>query len=306
MNSRRNRFLACLLVLVLVVPLLPQPAAGAGLVPAAAEQAPPAARPSCPAFNTAPSEREDSAALGLALEAAPAYAHVGDPVTFTLALRNTGDLPLEGVVVSATVPAGLAEVRASLGDYDPPSGRLTLPLPRLEVGQALTATVTGRVTGQAMQEGHVIRWAEGSGGTLPGPARDGALIVVGDPGREGRGQAEFPAPQGGRLSSVDGRVVVDFPPGALQAPGLVRTGHMPWGLLKQERPAERLPRPFAGYYPTLPAFELTAQDEGGGPLTAFNQPVTITASYDPAEVAALGRTAKPTSTALRRAGSWAT
>jgi len=50
--------------------------------------------------------------LGLRLDVTPTYAYPGDPLTFTLALVNNGNLPLEGTVVSATVPAGAAAALA--------------------------------------------------------------------------------------------------------------------------------------------------------------------------------------------------
>jgi len=226
--------------------------------------------------------------IRLRVEAAPLLADPGDALSLTVRLENVGCLPLAGVVVSGTVSEGAEGLRLPEGwAYEPPSGRLAFVLPLLEVGEVYTATFSARVGGQAARAGHLLFRLEGSGGGLLRVERAGALVVVEEPGRERAAEAAFSGESGGRLSSADGRVWVDFPPGALSAPGMLRAGHLPWGLLRRERPEEH-PREWAGFYRALRPFALEVRDEGGNLLSAFSRPVTLTVAYDPAEVAVLG------------------
>ncbi|MGC9025694.1 MAG: hypothetical protein ACP5NB_12850, partial [Chloroflexia bacterium] len=124
---------------------------------------------------------------------------------------------------------------------------------------------------------------EGSGGGLLRGVRAGAAVVVERPG-EGPAEVAFSGESGGLLSSADGRVRATFPPGALAAPGLVRAGHLPWGLLRERG----MPvREWAGFHRALRPFALEVRDEAGNPISSFFHPVTLTVSYDPEEVAAL-------------------
>ncbi len=288
-KSTGSKFLALFLILALVLPMLPLPVRAGAMV---ADRYPVTLSPGLsPAFAPEPPVIEPflHADLGVQLDVQPYYVHVGDLVTFTLTLRSAGNVPLEGAVVSTTLPAGLSEIQPPPGwDYDPTTRLLGLTLPAMEPTATITAVLFARVTGLALPEGHVILWVAGSGGTMYQPVRTGTMVAVGNPGFELESRAEIRTETGGRLMSADGRVTIDLPPGVLQAPGLLRTAHRPWGLVRQNWPEGRRPNEWAGYYRTLPAFQVLAEDEQGTRVTQFDRPVTFTVQYDPAEVAALG------------------
>jgi len=74
---------------------------------------------------------------------------VGDPVTYTLDIANTGTHPGTGIVVVQQWPQDALDAPASISDngsYDPATGRITWLINTLDVAQTMTLTVTGNVT----------------------------------------------------------------------------------------------------------------------------------------------------------------
>jgi hypothetical protein len=224
----------------------------------------------------------------LFMAAEPGYAHVGDLVTVTVLLCNEGNVALEGTTISVTVPAGLAVTDPGGGQYDPPSGLLSWSLPSVEPAGQVVYTFRGHATGQALLKGRILLSASLQGGDrVFNRPRAGELIVVANAPFEVVSTADISTILGGHLGSADGRVQVSLPPGILQAPGLLRTRHIPYGLLGELAPEDLAPRR-TSFRPVLRSFALQAEDAQGNPIHQFDAPLTITVQYDPEEVRALG------------------
>lgn len=94
----------------------------------------------------APAEEETDLALSKA--AAPDPVQLGQVLTYTLALTNTGPAPASGVTVTDTLPAGVAfgAATASQGSCAQSGGAVTCALGDLEVAAAARVTLTVTAT----------------------------------------------------------------------------------------------------------------------------------------------------------------
>ena len=93
-----------------------------------------------------PGSMPPMADLAVSVTAAPAPVTVGQLLTYTLTARNGGPDAATGVVLTDTLPTGVAFVSASAGTLDPATGKLTADLGGLASGASTTVTLTVRPT----------------------------------------------------------------------------------------------------------------------------------------------------------------
>ena len=93
--------------------------------------------------------RQVWADLALSMQA-PASARVGEIITYTFSISNTGPDATLGVVLSNTLPAGMTFVSASAG-CSQASGLVTCSLGMLASGSSLTVVIRAQAAGQGAQ-----------------------------------------------------------------------------------------------------------------------------------------------------------
>jgi uncharacterized repeat protein (TIGR01451 family) len=206
-------------------------------------------------------------ALSLSMTALPTTAGPGEVVTFTLAVSNGGPGPAQGLVVSDTLPHGLDYVAGSApgATYNPGARSLAWTMAELNAGQAITLSLAAGVAALPGEEltNQASLWARG----LTHPLTVTAAVYVTEPGL-------IRPETGGVLRSLDGRVTVQFPPGAVDR--AVMVSHSPVA-----RPAGV---PDAPFY----QFELDARDTvSDQPVTTFGRNLTVTLAYTDSQVAGL-------------------
>jgi uncharacterized repeat protein (TIGR01451 family) len=81
---------------------------------------------------------------------APSSARVGETITYTFSISNTGPDATLGVVLSNTLPAGVTFVSASAG-CSQASGLVTCSLGLLASGSSLTVVIRAQAVAQGAQ-----------------------------------------------------------------------------------------------------------------------------------------------------------
>jgi len=114
--------------------------------------------------------------LALAVTSNRPRAGLGDPVTFTVTLSNSGPDPATGVVVAAPVPAGftLSSVSLAQGVYDAASGTWTVGT--VSTSAPLTLTLTGSLA--SLSSVTETASVQRLGPVDPNPANDTASATV--------------------------------------------------------------------------------------------------------------------------------
>lgn len=106
-----------------------------------------------PTATLTPTVSPEPVNLGLAMAVEPPFVTAGDPVTVTLTLSNPGQIPVENLVISSTLPAELsydAALGAVTPGFNPLARLLTWSIPlELAAQPALTVGFVGRVAGDA-------------------------------------------------------------------------------------------------------------------------------------------------------------
>ncbi len=207
--------------------------------------------------------------LELLLDVQPSRAKPGDVLSYRLVASHTGYDPLTDITIDIPTPRGLVYVEGSaVGfSYEPSAGLLTWQVTALQPGEALTGSFQLRASGLAMGELATVQASAAS------PLADGGFLgsVVAESVPPAADRVRVTPAEGGWLRSVDGRVEVKAPAGAVGTP-----------LLFSYRPAE-------GGLPPGPrfAFQLNAEEEGDAPVPVerFQQPVTLVYPYRQAGVA---------------------
>ncbi|NLG25117.1 MAG: DUF11 domain-containing protein [Clostridiales bacterium] len=124
-------------------------------------------------------------AIGKKVNAAETYAaRIGEVVTYAVTVSNTGDLPLTGITVTDTIPAGLDAATIQISEDSvtwtaaaPAGGAVTLASGlSLAVGSAKTYYVKATVVGRP-DIGSIVNTARISGLVIP--KTDAATVTVG-------------------------------------------------------------------------------------------------------------------------------
>jgi RHS repeat-associated protein len=147
----------------------------------------------------------------------------------------------------------------------------------LDGGAAITETVSMTVIGS--QGDAVVGSLQATADGLPEPLNSSSGVIVMPPGMAPR-TVQFTPGQNAILQSYDNRVTVNMPGGAYTAPLTLRHGYTP---LQSEPPASTpaFKQGFSDFY-------LDATDGNGNAVHQLSQPLTITVSYTPQQLAALG------------------
>jgi RHS repeat-associated protein len=202
--------------------------------------------------------------ISVTLSIAPAEPVPGQTVTFTLQLFNPNLAPLSGLELQAVVSPTLHAPEGLPGQYYDPARRLitaTLPtlLPRTTITRAYRARLAGVPEGERLAQAVYV--VQRSTGALAMASADLPVRNL--------ATSTFVGPTGGTLLSYDGRVRVDFPPGALTVTAQI-THH--WAMLGDLWPQR--PGRFMRF--TLDATDLAT----GRPIHTFSVPVSLTLTLD--------------------------
>lgn len=146
-----------------------------------------------------------SGRLVVTKRAEPGEVSPGDLITYTIALTNTTEAAMEGLVVSDTLPDGLAYVPGSADDgiYDPRTNTLTWDIRELAAGASLSLAFQARVRGDVLDD-LIVNVAEVRGDDLARPVQARATVAV--------ARQVVITPQGGVLETPSGRLRVESPP----------------------------------------------------------------------------------------------
>ena len=189
--------------------------------------------------------------LNLDLTLDPPWAAPGEVVTFTVTAANLQSAPLSGLVLTDTLPAGLVYVAQSAAGfaYEPNAKQLTWQVGDLATGAVITGTFQARMQGLALGE-TVINTVTAASPTLAAGVTAQAAVDVVAP----RNNEAWVTPgEGGMLRSIDDRVLLRVPPGAVER--RVRFTYRPQADVLNPPAGLRL------------AFSVEAQDETGQPVT---------------------------------------
>jgi RHS repeat-associated protein len=198
----------------------------------------------------------------------PWLALPGEVVTYTLAVRSTGQLAMRNGALVSRVPEQVEVLEVRGASYNAKSGELRRALGRLEPSQALTVTLWARVNdGSAMTVGvSGATFAAESVSEVPKPgvtAVATATLLVGE------AVTGTLTPAGGELTSPDGRVHLVAPAGAVTETTEVRVADFPLPTWEPDEPR------------WLALFDVRAVGEAGRALldgsghTRFLQPLAV-------------------------------
>ena len=203
--------------------------------------------------------------LNLDLTLDPPWAAPGEVVTFTVTATNLQSAPLARLVLTDTLPAGLVYVAQSAAGfaYEPNAKQLTWQVGDLATGAVITGTFQARMQGLALGE-TVINTVTAASPTLAAGVTAQAAVDVVAP----RNNEAWVTPgEGGTLRSIDDRVLLRIPPGAVERRVLI--SYHPRSDRVQLTTGIRFP------------FELTASDEIGGVVRDFPSGLRLSYVYDP-------------------------
>ncbi|NLE56973.1 MAG: hypothetical protein GX616_01330, partial [Planctomycetes bacterium] len=232
-----------------------------------------------PADSDRPAMEEiASPSLEFALDVEPAAAVAGAELSLTLLVTNIGGDAAEGLALRAVLADGLIYSGGDAFTYDPESRQLEATIPALPAGATqgtvFLARLDNLIPGSVVTQVAELSWP-GAATPLTGqvqvtvaepePAPGAGPEPDADPG----GDEGWIDSAGGQFRSRDGRITLDFPPGAVT--GRTRISYAP-----AEAPVE-----YAGLRYT---FSLEAMDEAGRDVSTFQAPVTLI--YRPVEDAA--------------------
>lgn len=127
---------------------VPNPAENVSVIQALYPVNPQSPTPKTTESNPAPTQVV-IAALNIQKSANPQFVEVGDTVTFTSVISNTGTVPATNVVFNDIVPNGFAFVPGSVTINGAPSGgnpAVGVPVPDIPVGGSVTVTFDATVT----------------------------------------------------------------------------------------------------------------------------------------------------------------
>ncbi len=202
----------------------------------------------------------------LAMSADPFQVLPGGVITYSVAITNAAETPLERVVLDNPLPSGVVYVaQSALGfTYSPRDKRLTWALGALAPGQAARGRFQLRATGLGIGE---LITNTVSATSVDTPVVTASAVVEVAPPRQNRVWATPGA--GGWLRSEDRRVDLRAPGGAVARRTELRYAAES-GLALPEH--------------LLYAFRLEARDEAGQPVTQFAAPLTLSAFFDVREL----------------------
>lgn len=144
------------------------------------------------ASGTATVLSQQAAGLSLAIDASPSAVQVGQDLTYTITVTNTGSATAQAVGLSDVLPAGLSFVSATIAPTAAAGGQLVIPLGDIAAGASksvqvvATATAAGTLSDQAIATAGDGRAAIGTKAVQVSAAPDTSAAHVVDLIRRGR------------------------------------------------------------------------------------------------------------------------
>ena len=277
------RRLAYLLLIALISGWLPQAAVVAPLPAAPVALAAPAGGalgdpPAPPApLKVAPVTDPHLPSLSLHITVAPDPVALGDTVALTITLMNDAPDPANNVVITLPTPDGALAVPGP--NTISPTGGWQWALKSLDGRSSTSVTGSLRMVQRPAGDALLLRAtviAQGLAQPLPGVG--GALVVD-----RTLGPVTSPFTPGSPVTvrSRDGRIQVQVPARAAAQALTLRYGTTPLD-------GARIPPATANFHRGMGAFFLDATDAQGTAVHQFTAPLTITMSYTPEQLDALG------------------
>jgi RHS repeat-associated protein len=201
--------------------------------------------------------------LGLGLRAESEWAEKGKPLSFVLTVSNLGTLNLSGIRVSVAFPSSLSYVSSDSerAIFDERLRTLFWDAGDVAIGRDVVLRFTGAVGPVA--SGILTLDAEAAAYEVSNPVRRSLRVGI--------ASLTTISPEGGSLSSPDGKILVSFPAGAVSTDVQVTLAQNP------------LPGSRMAY-----SFQLLAHSVADQlPVTRFSQPLTLVAAYSSDERAAM-------------------
>jgi len=324
---RRPRLLLIQLALiaVLLLPSLPPAVVRAEEQPLAQQQDPEPPSdltepPSTP-ITVPPLEEQRLPSLAMRLQVAPEdWVRVGDIVTATITLWNQASFPAEETVVTMPLPEAVAPADPADPSFSGDSYRWALNT--IPAGGTTVITASLRLTAVPAGEALLLRpEVTARGLSLPIVATGGALVstlsaepttvtslsesltktddaasteqtasldvAAASNRRSERGEVRFTPGQATKLRSRDGRVTVDVPANAFDAPLTLEYLSPAEVLPRLQGRGKKLPPAIAGYRRGLGAFFLEATDDRGRYVHQFNAPLAVSIRLTPQQLEVL-------------------
>ncbi|NLE77632.1 MAG: DUF11 domain-containing protein, partial [Chloroflexi bacterium] len=207
--------------------------------------------------------------LQLYLRADSEWVGPGEVIQLTATVVNSGAEALQGLVVTAPLPPGVAfEPGSGAGFGLQEGGRsLTWAVPEVEIGGKASGSFGLRVADLAVGDMLGVT-VTAQGGGLPDPQSATADIRIVEP----RSDTAWLTPSGGWFRSLDGRIAIQVPPGAVE--GQTRFVYSPVSDLADLPP---LPATMQA------AFNLEAYDGAGRAIHQFPVPLKLVYTFPPDE-----------------------
>lgn len=248
--------------------------------PAHSQPIPPVPTPVAPPADTTPSRP----VLSVALDTAGDVVAVGDTTTISITVTNRGVVPAPATRLSLPIPDGVQIVAA--GDGTPNAQGLTWDLGTLDAASSTTHAITVRALGVLKGDAAVLQPQASAPDAVAAATTTGGFLVV----QRGLGAANatFTPGRAVTLTSRDGRVSLQVPPGLFRRALTLRHRALIDARDDLIQQGKRLPPRFVGAHRSVQPFVLDATDAGGADIHQFDVPLTLTVHYTPEQLQALG------------------
>ncbi len=256
-----------------------QQASATGLAAGAAASTPLPEPPSGTPVPVVPTPGPEQPApyLAATTRISPRTVAVGDIFTVTVRVENYSNHAASNLSIELALPTGVRSIS------NPSDGDYSWQEASLGANAALTKTATLRIVQPQPGDAVVLRPQIGASNSEASLTNVGGALIVDR--SQAPSTARFAPGSPASLRSPDNRVEIDLPANASNRALALRYGQHPKpGSDESDKTSEKLAGRTWGFEP----FYLNATDDAGVEVHDFSAPITITASYTPQQLEALG------------------